>query len=88
MTLLYKYNEEIFKLEDLIESNSKIKRIWGYAIKDEYEFWSEIRLFDLIIETTENFENRLAEEGIDIEFFKSTDEKFDLNVLLQPLMEV
>lgn len=71
--------EEIVKL---------FQDLWDSIITDEYLFWIdfECSLDEIIIEASEAFEEVLAMDYIEnVEFIENNDEKFDLNLLLNPV---
>ena len=84
MTLIYKYNDKKYTLEELaIMFYDK----WSTAIKEDYNTFHGSCLSDIIIEASDNFEEiLLIEDDICIEYITSLDNEFDLNTLLTPLI--
>lgn len=84
MTLLYKWNNHIYSLEYFI-THFNFQKIWGEILIDEYISWNNISLDDLIIETSEVFEEVMHEKRWYIEFVRTDTNKFDYNILLDAL---
>ena len=84
MTLIYKWNNKEYTLEYFIKTYN-FKKIWDELITDEYNFWGKISLDDLILETSEAFEEIMHEKRWYIEFVKNDGNKFDYNLLLDAL---
>lgn len=86
MTLIYQYQGKKQSIEEIIQSSPIIADTWNNCIKDEYKFWKNITIDDLIIETSEAFEEEMAIHNEEIPIFLRNDDKpFDLNVLLNAL---
>lgn len=83
MTLIYEYNGKRCTLEQLIK---KFPMLWEIHLRQEYKFWKHIYFEDLIIETSDSFEEELQMEDFDIEFIETNDEDFDLNIIFKPLL--
>ena len=86
MTYIYSFNKKRYTLEALLTEFPIIKKVWNECMEEEYEFWKNISLNDLIAETSELFEETLAvEEDIFINFVHTNTEPFDYNVLFDIL---
>lgn len=85
MTLIYKYHEEECTLEDLVK---KFPSYWELQLRKEYKFWKDIYFDDLIIETSDAFEEDLQMSDVDVEFIKNDDTGFNLNILFKPLLHM
>ena len=81
MTLIYKYKGKKYTIEQLIAQFPNFKEIWDDCLIDEYKFWDNITLDDLIVETSEAFEESISE----IEYIDVDDKKFDYNILFDKL---
>lgn len=85
MTLLYEWGGQVYTLEHLIDYNDETEKLWNSIIIDELNFWTNFCLDNLIIESSEAFEEELYELGYDIIFIGTSNEKFDYNKLLNSL---
>ena len=84
--MLYKINDEYYRT--LIEMVKEYPKEWEDAIKQEAGFWGELCIIDLLAESSDVFEEILADEGLYLESVSSLElEEEDLNVLLAPLWE-
>lgn len=81
MTLIYQYKDKKYTIEQLIAQFPNFKEIWDDSLIDEYKFWGKITLDDLIVETSEVFEESVFE----IEYIDTDDKKFDYNILFDKL---
>lgn len=86
MTLIYKYQGKQQTIEEMIKNNPYIKDVWNECLREENKFWGNITINDLIIETSEAFEEEIAIDDEETPvFIKNDDKPFDLNVLLDTL---
>lgn len=82
MTLIYQYKGKKCTIEQLIAQFPKFKEIWDDCLIDEYKFWGKITLDDLIVETSEVFEESISEK---IKYTDNDNKNFDYNILLDKL---
>lgn len=61
------------------------QELWDKIIQDEYKFWNDITMDNLIIEASDVFEETMNEKRWYIEFIKDNKEPFDYNILLNGL---
>lgn len=85
MTLIYKWSKLKYTLEQLVDYNDETQQLWNSIIIDELNYWTNFCLDDLIIESSDAFEEELYELGYDVHFINSDNEKFDYNLLLDIL---
>ena len=86
MTLIYEYQGKQQSIEEIVKSHPIIEDTWNNCIKDEYKFWKQIAIDDLIIEASEVFEEEMAIHNEEMPvFIKNDDKPFDLNILLDVL---
>lgn len=88
MTLLYDWNGYRYTLEQLVDYNDETKKLWDNLLPKEHKFWVQhgvISLDEVIIETSDAFEEELILLGYNIEFIKPNDESFNFNLLLDGL---
>ena len=81
MTLIYQYKGKKYTIEQLIAQFSNFKKIWDDCLIEEYKFWGKITLDDLIVETSEAFEESISE----IEYIDTDSKNFDYNILFDKL---
>lgn len=84
VTLIYEYNNKECTLEDLI---NRFPSLWAKCLKREYDFWA-CNFRDLIIETSDEFEEILQIEGENLKFKFTSEKDFDLNIIFQPLLDL
>lgn len=84
MTLIYEWNHCTMSLEHFI-TQYNFQTLWNELLKEEYKFWKDITLDDLIVETSDVFEETLWEQKWDIKFKNTDDNPFDYNILLDGL---
>lgn len=84
MTLIYRWNKREMSLEYFIQEYN-FQELWDKIIQDEYKFWNNITMDNLIIEASDVFEETMNEKRWYIEFVKDNKEPFDYNILLNGL---
>ena len=85
MTLIYEYKGKKYTIEELIEKNPTIKKVWNESIIDEKMFWKNLDIEDLIVETSDAVEEILLDYGIEIEFIENDCVEYDIELLTEAI---
>ena len=85
ITLIYKFNNKKYTLEQLISYNKQTQEIWRSIIIDELNYWDSFFLDDLIWQASCEFQDELYELKYDVFFTNMNNEKYDYNAILDAL---